>query len=106
MIPVLEFSRTQLTKKLERLPPLLRVVFAAACAERLLPTYITFSDLREQGDPEAITRALARLWEDVDGSRMKESEVQASISTHGCPVSANAAALRAVGRVHTISDPM
>ncbi len=78
---VIEFSRTQLIKKLERLPPLRRVIFAATCAERLLPAYITFSDLRGQGDPDAVTLILARLWEDADVSLMTEGEVQASIST-------------------------
>ena len=78
---VLRFSRTQLTRKLDRLPLPLCVIFAAACAERLLPGYIIFSDLTGQGDPDAIKRALARLWEDVGGSPMTEDEVRANIST-------------------------
>lgn len=80
MMPILEFSRTQLSRKLERLPPLLRVVFAAACAERLVPAYAAFSDLSEQGDPETITRVFKRLWEDIDGNPMTEGEVQANLS--------------------------
>lgn len=81
MMPIIELSRTQLMKKLDRLPLLLRVVFAAACAERLLPGYVLFSDLTQQGDPQAITRALARLWEDLAGDPMSDIEAQANVST-------------------------
>lgn len=80
-MPVLQFSRTQLTRKLARLPLPLCVIFAAACAERLLPGYITFSNRTGQGDSTAIMRALARLWEDVGGRPMTADEVQANIST-------------------------
>ncbi len=81
MMPLIQLSRNQLTRKLDRLPPLLRLVFSAACAERLLPGYILFYDLTRQGDPEAITRTLARLWEDIAGDPMPDNEVQENIST-------------------------
>lgn len=78
---VLRFSRVQLTKRLDRLASPLRVIFAAACAERLLPGYIAFSGLAGQGEPETLIRILARLWEDIAGDETTESELQDSIST-------------------------
>lgn len=77
----LRFSRAQLSSKLEQLPLPLGLIFAASCAERLLPAYITFSELAEQGEPETLTSILARLWRDIRGERMTESEIQASIDT-------------------------
>jgi uncharacterized protein YjaG (DUF416 family) len=81
MMPVLKFSRYQLTRKLNRLPSMLRVVFSAACAERLLPAYITFSSLAGQGEPETLTRILARLWEDIAGDPMTGGEIQSNVGT-------------------------
>ena len=81
MKAILRFSRTQLTRKLDRLPLPLRLIFAATCAERLLPAYVTSSNLTGKGDPETLARILARLWEDIAGDPMTESEVQANIST-------------------------
>jgi uncharacterized protein YjaG (DUF416 family) len=80
MKAILRFSRTQLIRKLDRLPLPLRLIFAAACAERLFPAYVTASNLTGKGDPEMLARLLARLWEDIAGDPMAESEVQASIS--------------------------
>ena len=77
----LRFSKVQLARKLDRLPPTLRAVFAAACAERLLPAYLTFADLAGQGEPETLTRVFTRLWEDIAGDAMPESEIQSNIRT-------------------------
>jgi uncharacterized protein YjaG (DUF416 family) len=76
---ILRYNTEQLIEKLDHLPRSFRVIFAAACAERLLPAYTTFSGLTGKGDPETLVRTLARLWEDVGGDLMTESEVQASI---------------------------
>ncbi len=80
-MPILRYSRVQLTRKLDRLPPPLRVLFAATCAERLLPAYINFLDLTARAEPETLTCILTRLWEDIAGNPMKEGEAQANIST-------------------------
>jgi hypothetical protein len=80
-MPILEFSRAQLTKKLDQLPRSLRVTFAATCAERLLPAYLNFSDMTERAEPETLTRILTRLWDDIAGNLMEESELQKNIST-------------------------
>jgi hypothetical protein len=81
MMPIIQFSKAQLTRTLDRLDPHLRVVFGAACAERLVSACISFSVLGKKGKSEVITRSLARLWKDVAGEPMTEDEVQASIDT-------------------------
>lgn len=80
-MPILQFNRTDLIKKLDRLPMSRRLIFAATCAERLLPTYFTAWDLTGKGDPEMLVRSLVRLWDDIAGEPMTESEVQANISS-------------------------
>ena len=80
MMPTFRFDQAQLTSELDQLPLSLRVIFAASCAERLLPAYIASSGLTGNGDPELLTRILMRLWEDIAGERMTESELQSSVS--------------------------
>lgn len=79
MMPIIQFSRTQLTRKLDRLPPQLRVFFAAACAERLLSAHIVFLGLARQGESEKIARSLACLWEDIAGEPVTGDVLQANI---------------------------
>jgi uncharacterized protein YjaG (DUF416 family) len=79
MIPVFRFDQADLTRKLDQLLPSLRTIFAASCAERLLPAYATFSYFAKQGEPETIERSLARLWEDIAGDSMTGDELQESI---------------------------
>jgi uncharacterized protein YjaG (DUF416 family) len=81
MTSTLQFSRSQLIRKIDQLPLSLRIAFAASCAERLLPAYLTSWDLTGKGDPDTLIRLLTRLWEDISGNQMTASEVQASIST-------------------------
>ena len=80
MMFILRFSRIDLVKSLDRLPIPRRLIFAATCAERLLPAYFTAWDLTGNGDPEVLARSLVRLWEDIAGEPMTESEVQAIIN--------------------------
>jgi uncharacterized protein YjaG (DUF416 family) len=76
---LLQFSRIDLVKKLDRLPMPRRLIFAATCAERLLPAYFTAWDLTGKGDPEMLARSLARPWDDIAGEPMTENEVQVNI---------------------------
>ena len=79
MTSMFRFDQAELTGKLDQLLPSLRVIFAASCAERLLPAYTTFSCLARQGEPETIKRSLARLWEAIAGDSMTGDEMQTSI---------------------------
>ncbi len=81
-MPIIQFSRARLTRTLDRLAPHLRVVFVAACAERLLSACVSFSVLAKKGNSEVLTRSLARLWKDVAGESMTEDEMQASIDAY------------------------
>ena len=72
----LHFSEQWLINKLDRLPPPLRVLFAATAAERLLPGYLSYSRLTGRGDPTALSAALDRLWRDIEGQRMDSEQVQ------------------------------
>jgi uncharacterized protein YjaG (DUF416 family) len=76
---ILRFDEQLLVKALERLPAPFRVVFAAACAERLLPAYTRFSRLTGRGDVATLKGLLECLWLDVQGERMHASQVQRNI---------------------------
>jgi uncharacterized protein YjaG (DUF416 family) len=79
MTTLLRFDEAQLVKMLDRLPRELRVVFAAACAERLLPAYAAFSERAGRGDPTALRHSLTLLWDDLGGSRLSDEEVQTNL---------------------------
>jgi uncharacterized protein YjaG (DUF416 family) len=79
MTALLHFEEAQLVKTLDRLPRELRVVFAAACAERLLPAYAVFSERAGRGNPTALRQSLTSLWDDLDRNRLTDVEVQAMI---------------------------
>jgi uncharacterized protein YjaG (DUF416 family) len=81
MTTLLRFDEARLVKMLDRLPRDLRVVFAAACAERLLPAYAAFSERAGRGDPTALRQSLTLLWDDLDGKRLPDGEVQTNIDT-------------------------
>ena len=60
---MLTFDENELVTELIRLPTMLRVVFAAACAERQMPAYRLFHAQTGQGDPKALQLALDDIWE-------------------------------------------
>jgi uncharacterized protein YjaG (DUF416 family) len=76
---IIRFNEQPLVKELERLPAPLRAVFAAACAERLLPAYTSFSRRTGRGDAATLTAILERLWLDVQGNGMDARQVQENI---------------------------
>lgn len=58
------FNESELVLNLERLPVPLRVAFAAACAERLMPAYRLFETQAGRIEPNALENFLERVWED------------------------------------------
>jgi hypothetical protein len=64
-INMLIFDRRQMLDQIESLPKRLRVVFAAACAQRQLPNYVRTSTVNPTGDSRSATRILRELWDDV-----------------------------------------
>ena len=76
---ILRYNEELLKKELNRMAVPLRVVFAAAVAERLLPAYATFSRKTGRGNPHLLTEILKRLWRDIDGIKMDPEELQRNI---------------------------
>jgi hypothetical protein len=76
---ILRFNEESLKAELNRIAVPLRVVFAAAVAERLLPAYVTFSHKTGRGNPHLLTQILERLWRDIDGIKIDPEELQQNI---------------------------
>ena len=65
----------QILRQLAPLDARARVVFAASCAEQLLPTYVTFSRIEMWGDVGVVRGALAMAWEFARGSAVRSERV-------------------------------
>jgi uncharacterized protein YjaG (DUF416 family) len=74
----LRFEESQLGAQLCRLPREHRAAFAAACAERVFPAYVRFSQEAGKGDPETLRAALGHLWDDLTGDPVSELELDAT----------------------------
>src|SRR6266850_5651318 len=59
---MLNFDEKKLVADLQRLSPALRVAFAAACAERQMPAYRSFSNKHRVENPDTLDRALDDAW--------------------------------------------
>jgi uncharacterized protein YjaG (DUF416 family) len=77
---MIRYEEKKLVQELERLPRRLRTVFAAACAERLLPAYRRFEKRSRRGDSKELATILKRLWDDLEGTSMTSEEVEAMIA--------------------------
>lgn len=77
---MIEFNRQKLISDLHGLPPVLRVAFAAACAERSLQAYLLF--MREQNieDQGVLVDALADVW----ANPTKANEVELKQQLEDC----------------------
>jgi len=67
-----DFNESNLIEELSGLPGSMRVVFAAACAERLMPAYRKFEVQDDQEAPNALERALSAVWDDPSPIRDRE----------------------------------
>jgi uncharacterized protein YjaG (DUF416 family) len=77
----LQYDERELIEKLNRLSKPLRAVFAALCAERLLPAHAEYCKRVATRDPLALPTLLSRLWEDLDGDPMSPAQLAAAIDT-------------------------
>lgn len=64
-----------LVRQLSTLSQRSRVVFAASCAEQLVPTYVTFSEREKWGDVGVVRGALDMAWEFAKGSAPRGDRV-------------------------------
>jgi uncharacterized protein YjaG (DUF416 family) len=74
-MPILRFDEKALLAQLRRLPNQLCVAFAAACAERQLPNYASFSKVTGTGNPNLLAKALIRIWQDIEGNSATRVEL-------------------------------
>jgi Protein of unknown function (DUF416) len=73
---ILTYDRKKLANELALLPKRLRVAFAAACAQRLLPHHIRRAEATRTGDPEAARRILRTLWNCLEQDSFNVDELQ------------------------------
>lgn len=78
----LQFDESALRRDAELLSIRDRSAFAAACAQRLLPSYVKFSKQTARGNPEKLAASLGLLWDDLLGRKeMSDSDLQKEISS-------------------------
>ncbi|HKV39314.1 MAG TPA: DUF416 family protein [Blastocatellia bacterium] len=69
-------NRGHVSAALEELPVNLRVAFAAACVQRMLPLYVSFAVATGRGDPGLSQAILARVWTDLTGHLIPDRELE------------------------------
>src|SRR6266404_7487471 len=70
------FDEASLTKQLQLLPPPHRCIFAASCALRLFPAYVSVHEIGGSGEPATLRRALDSIWNGIIDQRVDESIYQ------------------------------
>lgn len=64
---MLTFDEPQMREQLQQLAPRARIAFAAACAERLMPSYTVYGGLHGVGNPQTLRSALDNVWQVARG---------------------------------------
>jgi uncharacterized protein YjaG (DUF416 family) len=75
----LDYSEERLIGELERLRVQFRVVYAAACAERLFPAYERYLEQAGRKLDHNLKGLLEKLWLDISGEAMSDSEIDDGI---------------------------
>ena len=73
------YNEDLLIDKLEKLPTRLRVLYAATCTERLFPAYECYLEKSAKRVEHNLQALLQRLWLDVSGEAMSDSEIENGI---------------------------
>lgn len=63
-------------QELEKLPPMHRLALAAACCERLLPTYNTFCRRENLGNVLLVRKALDEVWQVLQGKPVDAARIR------------------------------
>lgn len=84
MGPALRYEE-RLMEDLTRLRPVGRAMFAASCAERMLPVYRWFHERTGRGGPAALEQALGALWADLGGTDTAELEESRDVAEELVP---------------------
>ena len=64
----MSFQKDEFVQRIRTLPKSHQIVFAAGCAERLIPIYQSFEILEGWGDCAKLRRGLDFVWESVDAA--------------------------------------
>lgn len=75
-----QFVEGEARDLLEKLPPKLRVVYAACCAERLIPNYARYTARTGYGNPALLMGALDMLWRHLEGEEYSDEAIKTIIS--------------------------
>jgi uncharacterized protein len=67
--------------ELKTIPQRYRTLFAASCAERLVPTYLAFCIIERWSRPEILEDALEYVWSSIKRGEYEETVVSALIQT-------------------------
>jgi len=78
-LSIRHFDEEKLVSALQELSVNFRVAFAAACAERQLPTYRVFHERTGKGNPLVLRDALDRIWDDLGGRPLAPEEIKTAI---------------------------
>jgi uncharacterized protein YjaG (DUF416 family) len=70
------FNEQRLTERLMALPSQLRVAFAAACAQRLLPAYQKCGLRSRSAAVNEVVAMLERIWRDLAGDSLSTEELE------------------------------
>src|SRR5687767_1644568 len=82
---VLKFNEAGIKNALEELPSLIRVAFAALCAERLIRAYDAYVKKSDKASLR-LGAMLEQLWRDLSGSPMSSDELQRNIDVCTQPI--------------------
>jgi uncharacterized protein YjaG (DUF416 family) len=76
---ILRFDRDSLAKELSSLPKRLRAAFAAACAQRLMPSYVRSASENSTANPRLVARILGDLWKDLENDSHRPDEIKKEV---------------------------
>lgn len=78
---MLHFDEKELSRQIERLSKEHRIAFAAACAQRLIPSYERFSKKTGKGNYPLLVNTIEDLWKDLTNGQAVEKDIDERIST-------------------------
>lgn len=76
---MLRYDETALVRDLGRVGRNSRVAFAAACAERLFPSYEAFCRAAGRGDRDTLAGILERIWRHLLGDKMTDEQLRTAL---------------------------
>lgn len=77
---MLRYDEDRLVRALAKIPAWHRAAFAAACAERLFPSYISFRELASRRNVGALEGILKRAWDSLFVSLLDVEQTRADLA--------------------------